>query len=267
MAKLSISRAWDETREVLTRDGRLIGAVALALMVLPGLVLGVVMPKAPGGGFPPAGPWMIVGFVAALISLAGQLAVVRLALGPHISVGEAIAHGARRLPYYAGAVLLWTVPLLLVGGFLFAAVGSDPEHPSLGASLGLLLLSVLGFYLMVRLILALPVASAEPVGSLAILRRSWDLSHGNWWRLFVFLLVFLIAAAVVLVTVGIVVGTLARVIFGEVEPLSVGGLLVAIVGQLVSACMFVVMFVMLARIYAQRAAGAEAHVSVPSSGI
>jgi hypothetical protein len=102
---------------------------------------------------------------------------------------------------------------------------------------------------------------------LAILRRSWDLSRGNWWRLFVFLLVFLLAAAVVLVTVGIVVGTLARVIFGEVEPLSVGGLLVAIVGQLVSACMFVVMFVMLARIYAQRAAGAEAHVSVPSSGI
>jgi hypothetical protein len=210
---------------------------------------------------------MIVGFIAALISLAGQLAVARLALGPHISVGEAIVHGVRRLPYYAGAVLLWTAPLLLVGGFLLGAVGSHPENPSLVASLGLLLISLLGFFLIVRLILALPVASAEPIGSLAILRRSWALSRGNWWRLFVFLVIFLIAVAVVLVTVGIVVGTLARVTLGEVEPLSVGGLLVAIVSQVVSAGLFVVMFVMLARIYAQRAAGAEAEVGVPSSGI
>lgn len=266
MTKLSISRAWDETREVLARDGKLIGTVALALLVLPGLVLSTVMPNSPAGTLPPPGPWMIVALIAALVSLTGQLAVVRMAIGPHVSVGEAIAHGARRLPYYAGAALLWTVPLLLVGGFLLAAVGTDPEHPSVGASLGLLLLSIIGFYLMVRLVLALPVGSAEPIGPVAILRRSWALSHGNWWRLFVFLLAFIIAALVVLLTVGMVIGTLARVIFGGVQPLSVGGLLVAIVGQLVSACLFVVLFVMLARIYTQRA-GADAAVSVPNSGI
>lgn len=266
MTKLSISRAWDETREVLARDGKLIGAVALALLVLPGLVLSVVMPNSPADTLPPPGPWIIVALIAALVSLTGQLAVARMAIGPHVSVGEAIAHGARRLPFYAGAALLWTVPLLVVGGVLLAMIGTDPEHPSLGASLGLLFLSIVCFYLLVRLILALPVASAEPIGPLAILRRSWDLSHGNWWRLFLFLLAFLIAALVVLLTVGVVIGSLARVVFGGVDPLSVGGLVVAIIGQLVSACMFVILFVMLARIYAQRSAS-EAEARVPSTGI
>ena len=38
MAKLSISRAWDETREVLKRDGRLLSIVAFALLALPSTV-------------------------------------------------------------------------------------------------------------------------------------------------------------------------------------------------------------------------------------
>ena len=37
-AKLSLSRAWDETRDVLRRDGRLIAIVALAMLVFPGTV-------------------------------------------------------------------------------------------------------------------------------------------------------------------------------------------------------------------------------------
>lgn len=252
MAKLSVSQAWDETRAVLAHDGKLIGAVALALIVLPGLVLSVCLPSTPPGTLPPPGPWMIVAFVAAIVSLSGQLAIIRMAIGPHVSVAEAIAHGARRLPACAGAFLLWTVPLLLLGGGLLAAVGPDPQHPSVGASLGLLLVSIIGFYLFVRLILTLPVGSTESIGPIAILRRAWDLSRGNWWRLFLFLLVFLLATLVVLLVVGMVVGTIARLAFGGVEPLSIGGLLVAIFSQLVSACLLVVMYVMLARMYLQQ---------------
>jgi hypothetical protein len=35
MAKLSISRAWEETQDVLARDGRLLASVALALVFAP----------------------------------------------------------------------------------------------------------------------------------------------------------------------------------------------------------------------------------------
>ena len=43
--------------------------------------------------------------VASLIALAGQLALIRLALGPSVTVGAAIAHGVRRLPVYLLAAI------------------------------------------------------------------------------------------------------------------------------------------------------------------
>jgi len=47
-SKLSISRAWDETREIFRRDGGLLVSVALALIVLPAIVVGIVAPPEPG---------------------------------------------------------------------------------------------------------------------------------------------------------------------------------------------------------------------------
>ena len=169
-------------------------------------------------------------------------------MGPHISVGEAIAHGGRRILYYAGAVLVWTVPFMLIGSALYAMVGKDPQHPSAGAALGLLAVTAIGVFLAVRFILISAVASGEPVGPIAILRRSWDLTAGNWWRLFGFLLLCMIAAMALLFAVQSVAALIARMVFGDVSQLSVGGLLVSIAGQLVSGFVSVILFVMLARI-------------------
>jgi hypothetical protein len=267
MSKLSISRAWDETRAVLASDGKLIGTVALAMFVLPGLILNVAMPQARSASEMPApGLWIVLGLIAVVISLIGQLAMIRLALGPHVSVGEAIAHGGRRfLPYFA-SVLLWMVPFLLVGGVLIAVVGKDPEHPSGAAAIGLLVLTVLGIYLAIKFILTSAVASAEPIGPIAILQRSWKLTLGNWWRLFAFLLMFAVGAVILIIAVASVAGLLAKMLLGDVTPLSLGGLLVSIVGQLVSGGISVILFVMLARIYAQ-IPSRDAEVGVPSSGI
>ena len=93
MAKLSISKAWDETRETLKRDGGLLVTIALALMVLPGIVRELVTPAAPAGQLPKVGYWVIVAVIALIIALAGQLAVIRLAIGSRLTVGEAIGHG------------------------------------------------------------------------------------------------------------------------------------------------------------------------------
>ena len=275
MQKLSLSRAWEETTAVLARDGRLFLAVALALFVLPGLIVGVSMPEVPAGQLPPAGPWMGIGLVAILISLIGQLAVIRLALPPHVSVGEAISHGLRRLPAYVLAVLAWVVPLLLIGSALYAYLGPAAEQgtremPNAGgaiaASLALIVLTLVGVYLAVRLMLSSAVASAEPVGPIAVLRRSWALSRGSWWRLFIFIVLVAVGGLCLLWAVDSVVGLLVRMAFGDIGPLTVGGLLIAVVSQLVSAAISVVFFVLLARIYAQRTAP-EIEASVPSSGI
>ena len=264
VAKLSISEAWEESRAVLARDGKLIGTVALALFVLPGTILDLVMPEAPVGQFPPAGPWMAVAAVAILISLVGQLAIIRLAMGPHVSVGEAITHGARRLLPYVAAVLIWALPLMVVIALLYSAAGADPENPSAGVALGLLAVALLGIYLAVRFLMMSAVASAEAIGPAAILRRSWDISGGNWWRLFGFLLTFAIGAVALLWAIGTVAGLVFQLAFGSIERFSAGGLLVVIVAQAVSALVSMIFFVMLARLYTQ--SNRVPHPSVPSSG-
>jgi hypothetical protein len=266
MSKLSLSLAWDETKAILARDGQLFGAVALALFVLPGLIVNVSVPATKAAELPPAGPWVAIAVIAFLISLVGQLSVIRLATGPHVSVGEAIVHGARRLAAYVGAVLIWVVPILLVGSVLYAAVKVNGDRPSAVAAFAFILLFVAGTFLAVRLVLSSAVASAEAAGPLAILRRSWDLSAGNWWRLFAFLLSFGVGALCLLWAVESVLFLLARVLFQDSGPLTVGGLLVAIVAQLLSAAISVVFFVMLARIYAQLSGTGTAQPSVPSSG-
>ena len=111
---------------------------------------------------------------------------------------------------------------------------------------------MIGIFLAVRLMLSSPVASAENVGSVAILRRSWQLSSGSWWRLLAFLLLFGIGAICLIWAIDSVAGLLIHLVVVDSGPRSLGGLLIAIVSQLVSATLSVVFFVMLARIYAQR---------------
>jgi hypothetical protein len=266
MPKLSLSRAWEEAMAVLARDGRLFLAVALALFVLPGLILDVSLPDVEPGSFPAAGPWIAVAIVAFLVSLIGQLAVIRLAMEPHVAVGEAIVHGLKRLVPYVVAFVVWAVPILFVGSLLYSILAENEAHPPVTAALGLILLSALGIYVGVRLMLLSAVASAETIGPLTILRRSWGLSHGNWWRLFIFLLLFFIGALCLIWAIDSVAGLVVRLFVADAGPRSVGGLVISMISQLVSALLSVVFFVMLARIYAQRSGRGAADPSVPKSG-
>jgi hypothetical protein len=219
------------------------------------------------GELPPAGPWLAVALVALLVSLVGQLAVIRLAIGPHVSVGEAIMHGVRRLVAYLVAVIIWLVPILVVGSLLYDYLAMNETHPSVVAALALILLTLVGVFLGVRLMLSSAVASAEIIGPIAVLRRSWAISAGNWWRLFIFLVLFAIGALCLIWAIESVFGLLVRTFMDDSGPLTVGNLVISIVSQLVSAALSVVFFVMLARLYVQRSGTGEAEASVPSSGI
>ena len=261
-AKLSLSRAWDETREVLRRDGRLIAIVALAMLVFPGTVQEMVTPQAPAGELPAPGWWMAVALVAIVIGVVGQLAIVRLALGPSTSVGEAIAHGARRAPYYLISFLMWVAPFAALLVVLLGAMKGPPPNPA--AALGFLALLIAMSFLAVRLILAVGVASAESAGPVQILQRSWHLTAGNWWRLFGFLLLFLIAALCVLIAVGAIIGLLVAVVVGAPTGMSLSRLIVVLVSQLAVGAVTATFIVMIARIYLQLSGTGGA--SVPKSG-
>jgi hypothetical protein len=262
MRALSISAAWDEARAILARDGSLFIAVALALIALPSTVSGLVNPRGMATSATPL--WIdVVTLVASLIMLAGQLALIRLALGSSVSVGEAITHGLRRLPIYFLAVLMVVAALVIVAvplGFLLAAMGIS-VRPNTAPPPGLIVAGLLYFalvcFIFVRLILSAPVASAEAVGPIAIIRRSWELSAGHWWGLFGFLLIYVLAVILVLLAVGSAVAVVVSLLLGPMEPMSAAALVAAFVQSVVSAAITTVFAVMLARIYLQLSGGAE----------
>jgi membrane-anchored glycerophosphoryl diester phosphodiesterase (GDPDase) len=187
-------------------------------------------------------------------------------LEPHVAVGEAIMRGVKRLLPYVVGTLCWLLPILLAGSALYGFLLENQTHPSVAAALALLALCVLFAFLAVRLMLSSAVAAAEDIGPIAILQRSWHLSKGNWWRLFVFLVLFGIAALCLILAVESVATLLVRTFAADAGPRSVGGLLISIVSQVVSALLSVFFFVLLARIYAQRSGAGAAQASVPSSG-
>lgn len=273
MHGLSISKAWDETKSIVSGDGRLFMSVALALIALPAVVTGLVNP---GGMTNSATPlWVdLVLVAAALVALAGQLALIRLALGPSITVGGAIGHGLRRMPVYLLAAILIVLGLLLLAIPLIVLLGASgvpltgesvPMTPAVWIA-GIVYFALVCF-VGVRMMMSAPAASAEPIGSIAILKRSWALTAGHWWQLFGFLILFFIAAVVVLIAVSAAVGVAVGLAFGPIEPLSASALVVALVTALINAAVTTLFAVMLARMYVQLSGRGEAEASVPTTGI
>lgn len=272
MTGLSISRAWDETKQVIARDGKLVTSVALALIVLPATILGLVAPPTTLSGEDPPGWVRLISMIVALFGIAGQIAVIRLALDPPILVKDAIAHGFRRLlPAFVAlmlfgialALVMLPVFLLLAGPDALKAAAAGTVRPEVG---GALLVVLLLFVLVgARFQLIMPVASAEPIGPIKVLRRSWQLSKGRYWRLLAFVILTLILALIVVLYIGQVLGgSLVGAAFGDVDQFSLGALIAGLIGGVAQAAFSVVVSLMLARIYAQCAGTAEA--SVPSSG-
>jgi len=272
MAKLSISKAWDETKAIVGREGGLFVSVALALVALPAAVAGVLSPNGLTAQDVPG--WaQIVLILVSLIALAGQLALIRLALGPSITVGSAIGHGIRRMPFYClSAIILILGFMILAMPFALAlrAMGvpmdrSVPPTPPLILA-GLLYLALLCFF-GVRMLMATAVASAEDTGPIEIIRRSWTLTDGHWWKLFAFLLCFFVVLIVASLGAGAAFGTLIRISLGPIEPMSLSALVVALISAAINTAVTIFFAVMIARIYVQLSGRGEAEVSVPTTGI
>jgi hypothetical protein len=273
MSTLSISNAWEETKDIVSRDGRLIATVAVALIALPATVNGLVAPQ--GLMADSSAPsWVIlVTIIASLIAVAGQLALIRLAIGPSTTVGDAIVHGIRRMPIYVLAAILigcalFIIALPFAGAAIAAGVPLDEEglrQSPVGALLCLVYFALVVF-VGVRMMMSSPVASAEAAGPIAIIRRSWELTRGNWWRLFAFLLLFLIAALVLLAAVGSAFGIVVGILLGKPDPLSAAALVIALVMGLVNAAVTGLFAVMLGRIYLQLSGASGSRARAPKSG-
>jgi Membrane domain of glycerophosphoryl diester phosphodiesterase len=272
MPQLSISRAWEESRAIFARDGGLITAVALALLVLPATVAGVITP--PVGGRP-SYEGRVISLIAGCIGLAGQLAIVRLAIGPSTTVGQAIQHGVRRfLPTFAAVLMLVVafavivIPVMLLLIWL-RVVGMPVEGQQPPASFAIFsfAMAIAALLVSIKFCMIVPVSVAQQPGPLTILKRSWSITSGNYWRLLGFMLLIVVAAIIVLLAAQFVGLFAARLIAGNITPLSLAALVLSLFRAVASAGMTILFALMLSRIYLQLAGRNEVHASVPSSGI
>ena len=253
MTALSISSAWDETKALLGRDGRLLGSVALALLVLPQAALGAFAPTRPEEVTATFYLLLIVVLVAGLI---GQIAIARLSIPPSSTVGDAMALAARRLLPLLVAFLIISFAAMFLAfllAFIGVATGMIPvpkpgQPPSL--SLGAIVIIPLALvYAVFQLMI--PIAANEPGGPLHFIRRSLTLARGNYFKLLLFMALILIVMLLVWLATQLAVGSLVAALFGPPAvgsaPMFLGALVVAIV----QAAWAVVSVAMLARIYVQ----------------
>jgi hypothetical protein len=272
MAQLSLSKAWEDTRDIFARDGGLLTAVALAMFVLPETVVGLITPPV-GAAMTPAG--RLVWLIGVLIGVVGQLALVRLALGPSTTVGQAIQHGARRfLPTIAALLLLGIALALIVLPLMILAMkagvvevpveGQTPPH---SCATFAIVIAIAALLVSVKFTMSVPVSAAEQPRPVTILKRSWQLTAGHYWRLLGFIALLLVTTVIVLLAAQSVGGIVAQLIGGGVAPFSLGALVLALFQGVASAVVTTLFAVMGARIYRQLAGPSEAQAGVPNSGI
>jgi hypothetical protein len=141
-----------------------------------------------------AGPAMLAilfsGIAAMLLYTMMIVPVIQLALGTR--QGGALMHVAfgavewRLLRAILGCALLLVVPLSLIFmllGFVQQSLGAP--QAALGGTLGILLLEASVAFLALRFGFLLPAAAVVEDGN--VLARSWLLSAGNFWRIFLIL--------------------------------------------------------------------------------
>ena len=264
MANLSITTAWNEAMEFFKREAGLILPVAFLLLALPQALLQIAMPAPPvPGARPEGGLWLLLVPLVIAASMIGSIAITWLALRPGASVGEALQVGLRRFIILFAASLLIAIAaaivfvptLMIVGGASTMNTGGDPAALT-GSALLVLFIFMLAFiFLWIRLMLMTPVTSAEPLSPIGIIRRSWELTAGHFWKLLGFVILLFIVAIVISVVVRAIFGILLFALVGQPELGSLSMNLLTIVSALVQSVFGAIFATLLARIYVQLSGG------------
>ncbi len=234
-ADFSFSRVWADTLKMLGANAGLLTAIAGVFLFLPAVLVAHFVPP-PEGGTTPAemielmlswwqsnAHWMLL---SSLVNMVGLIAIYLLLLAsPRMTVGGAVAAALPILPFYL--VLTLVLNLALAVAFL--------------------LLIIPFIYLLGRLSLASPVLVAEMRRApFSALQRSWELSRGLGWQIALLVLLVYIAALIINLAVSSALGIVIVLTLGNE---GVGGLLLAIVGGILSAATTLVATVLLAAIY------------------
>ncbi|MEA3039498.1 MAG: hypothetical protein QOE79_2011 [Sphingomonadales bacterium] len=257
MSKLSITQAWNESADYIGRHGGALFTVALAFLMVPGLLFQLA---GPAEGDPRPGLWMLLLPVVVVLAIAGNLTLSTLALGREAVVGKAIGHAFRRtLPVLGATLLVGLVGFALLIVMVIAS-GVDLNHadPMALAASGRFRALVFVFFLIAwvvsaRLAMVNPAAAAEPLGPIAILKRSWILTGRAFWRLLALIGLLLILFFVIAIVLKVALGSLVFLALGAPQPGNLPTVVLLLLTGIVNAGLAVCVVTLFARIYVQLA--------------
>ncbi len=260
MKKLSIAAAWDESTAFVRRDFGRLFLIAFGLLALPSVMVQAFMPQPAPGQQAEGGAWIALFMIPAIvISILGSLTIAALAVAPGTQPGDAFARALRRfLPMFGAALLLLVavlvcaLPLLIIAAILS---GGTQAESAAGALWTMLILLPVFVFVWVRLMLMTPVGVAEEGGPGAILKRSWALTQGHFWRLLGFAIIFMIIFTVVSLAVLFVGGSIVMLIAGNPQESGLARVLIGLLGGLMNAALLLYFTAMLSRIYVQLRGG------------
>src|SRR5690606_31577268 len=241
--KFDMSAAWRDATTMMAGNREVLLIVAGLFFFLPSVIMGLAMGDVQELAM--ADPenaaeaiatvygslwWLIL--LLSLASIVGYLALLAL-LRDHSrpTVGHAIRIGLAGLLPAIGTYLVLALALGIAGTALIALSAAAG-----GAAMALVLVILfVGFvYLCVKFSLAGPVIAIDKVyNPLTVLARSWQLTKGNSFRLFLFYLLIFIAYFVVAMVVGMVFGVLTLAI-GAGASLTVNAVISGAISAVVS---------------------------------
>ncbi len=218
----SIQAIWDDTLTFLKREAGLVFPLALATLGLGNVVVALAQSTTNGGANAAAvGPQFIALF-AALLMLVGKLALITLALPQRRSVGEALRHGAARLGKYLLFIIALSIALLILvlpllphlAGQLPALVHKNWSNINMEPWETLWLCVILGLviWVSIRLFALEPLMVDKQMSLWEMAKESFALTRGCFWKLFLFMIGFLLFSLVVSAAVTVTFGSLATII-------------------------------------------------------
>ncbi|WP_095013255.1 glycerophosphoryl diester phosphodiesterase membrane domain-containing protein [Tsuneonella mangrovi] len=211
--QFDMTAAWNEAMRLVTANRDVLLIVGGVFFFLPYLVFALMLGNQMSAmeaslgpaADPKAATEAIMGFYGsiwwmfALLSIAqgigmlGLLALLTDRTRP--TVGQALAIGARLfIPYIAAQIIMVVAVSLLIMVPIIVGVAIST---AVGVIMGIAAL-VAAVYLFTKFILLPPVIAIDRIGNpIAALRRSWMLTKGNSLRIFLFVLLLVVAVAVV----------------------------------------------------------------------
>ena len=273
--KLDLSAAWDGAMKMLAANREMVLVLAGVFFFVPYLAFSLFLPDPTGqAGASGAEPDMdaasaqLAAFYAeywwamlsiTLIQAVGSIALLAI-LGDRDrpTVADAIGRGLRLLPTQIVTQLLTGFAILAplnIGIALGAAIGSQAI-----ANLLAILMVPVTLYLWVKFSISSPVIAIErTMNPITALGRSWRLTKGNSFRLFLFYLLIIAAVFVLAIIVSLVFGLV----------FALGGEHLALVGKalifsLIIVGFFCVIYAVLASLH-RRLSGPAATATVPTT--